>query len=121
MYSFLLTYINSKKEFEVRFVIIMFLDYYLVDEYVDLVLEAISNIKQNDYYVKMALAWLLSICYIKYKEKTLHFLSLSCLDDWTYQKTLQKIMESNQVPLSEKEKIRRMKKARKEGIECQKI
>ena len=110
MWNFISTYINSNNEFEIRFALVMILDYYITDEYVDQILEIVDNIKHDGYYVKMAVAWLLSVCYIKQKNKTLMYLQKNNIDNWTYNKALQKILESNRVEIEDKDKIRKMKK-----------
>lgn len=110
MWDFLEKYINSNEEFEIRFVLVMYLDYYLNDNYIDKVIENIKKVKSDKYYVQMAIAWLLSIGYIKQKEKTLAYLSNNDLDDFTYNKALQKIIESYRVSKEEKEIIRGMKR-----------
>lgn len=110
MWKFLEKYINSNKEFEIRFALVMYLDYYLNDNYIDKVIENIKKVKSDKYYVRMAIAWLLSISYIKQKEKTLAYLSNNDLDDFTYNKALQKITESYRVSKAEKTIIRGMKK-----------
>ena len=58
----------------------------------------------------MGLAWLLSVCYVKFEDKTLRFLSDCPLDDFTYNKALQKIVESNRVSKEKKAQIRKMKR-----------
>lgn len=110
MWQFLEKYINSNKEFEIRFVIVMYLDYYLNDNYIDKVIKNIKKVKSNKHYVQMAIAWLLSVSYIKQKEKTLEYLNNNNLDDFTYNKALQKIIESYRVSKEEKENIRAMKR-----------
>lgn len=110
MWQFLEEYINSNKEFEIRFVIVMYLNYYLNDNYIDQVIKNISKIQCDKYYVQMAIAWLLSVSYIKQKEKTLKYLINNNLDDLTYNKALQKIIESYRVSKEEKENIRAMKR-----------
>lgn len=110
MWNFINLYLYSKEEFEIRFVLVMLLDYYITDEYIDQILEIVDNITHNGYYVKMAIAWLVSICYIKQKEKTIYYLQNCKLDNWTYNKTLQKIIESNRIEKIEKEQVRKMKK-----------
>ncbi len=55
-------------------------------------------------------AWAISICYIKYPEKTMKYLKSNELDDFTYNKTLQKIIESYRVNKDEKNIIRNMKR-----------
>ena len=69
-WDFLKKYYNSSKEFEIRFLLVMLLDYYLEDKYLDKICNIIRNINSTDYYVKMAKAWLISIMYIKYPKYT---------------------------------------------------
>ena len=86
------------------------MDYYLTEEYIDKVLKIYNNIKSDAYYVKMAVAWALSFCYIKFPEKTMQLFESNQLDDFTYNKSLQKIIESSRVSKEEKDKIRKMKR-----------
>lgn len=109
-FKYLLKFKNSKKEFELRFMLVMFLDYYIDKKYITKIFKIIDNIKSSDYYAQMAIAWCLSMCYIKYEDATLDFLERCNLDDWTYNKTIQKIIESRQVEPSIKEKLKKMKR-----------
>lgn len=109
MWKYLLKYKDSNKEFELRFMIVMFLDYYLIDDYIKEVLEIIDSIISEDYYVKMAIAWLISVAFVKDKKLIMEYLKNNHLDNWTYQKSLQKIIESNRVSVEDKEVIRKMK------------
>lgn len=108
--EFLQPYLTSTNEFELRFAIVMLLDFYITDEYIDQVLLELDKIKHEGYYVKMALAWAISICYIKYAKKTLQYLNHCTLDDFTYNKALQKITESLRVTAEEKIHIRSLKR-----------
>lgn len=114
IWKFLEKYINSNKEFEIRFALVMYLNYYLNDNYINKVIEKIQKIKSDKYYVQMAIAWLLSISYLKQKEKTLSYLNNNDLDDFTYNKALQKIIESYRVCKEEKEIIKCMKRKKEE-------
>ena len=58
----------------------------------------------------MGMAWLISTCYIKYKEKTLEFLKNNNLDDFTYNKSIQKMIESKRVTDKEKSDLRKLKR-----------
>ena len=100
-------YLKSDKPF-VKRVGIVLLFYYLNDDYIDEVLKLINSVKSDDYYVKMANAWLISICLVKYYDKTVKFLKSCQLDDWTYNKALQKAIESYRI--KDKEILRKMKK-----------
>lgn len=110
MWNFINKYINSEKEFEVRFAVVMMLDFYITDKYIDKVLSILNSIKHEGYYVRMAIAWAISICYIKYEEITFNYLKRCSLDDFTYNKALQKIMESYRVDKDKKEIIKKMKR-----------
>ena len=107
---FIERYIKSKREYEIRFALVMYLDYFITDEYIELIFERVNKIKSNDYYVEMAIAWLLSFAYIRQKEKTLEYLKNNKLDKFTQNKSIQKIFESYRVSDEEKKNIRKYKK-----------
>ena len=82
--------------------------------YIDKVLEILNKIQYEGYYVKMAVAWAISVCYIKFPKETFKLLQENSLDDFTYNKALQKIIESYRVSEEEKKTIRAMKRTNKE-------
>ena len=88
----------------------MMLNFYIVDDYIDSVLSVLNNIHHDGYYVKMAVAWAISFAYIHFPDKTLFFLKNNNLDNFTYNKSLQKIIESNRVSTEYKDLMRSMKK-----------
>ncbi|MDD2524222.1 MAG: DNA alkylation repair protein [Endomicrobiaceae bacterium] len=110
IWNFIQKYLKSKKEFELRFAIVIILGYYLTDEYILKVFPIFDRIKHDGYYVKMAVAWAISNAFIKYPKETMQYLKKSSLDDWTYNKALQKITESFRVDKKTKEIIRSMKR-----------
>lgn len=110
MWKFLEKYVNSPNEYEIRFALVMYLNYYLTDEYMDEILQKIDKITSSKYYVQMAIAWLISFAYIKQKEKTEKYLLQNNLDDFTQNKAIQKICESYRVSNEDKEKLRKYKK-----------
>lgn len=109
VYKYIKKYFKSTREFERRFFVVM-LFHFLDDEYIDTVINDIDNINTDEYYVSMAVAWLISIIYIKYKDKCLIYLKNNRLDSKTYNKALQKIIESTRITNEEKKIIKAMKK-----------
>ena len=110
-WKFILTYINSEKEFEVRYSVISMLDYFIIDDYVDKVINILNNISHEGYYVKMAVAWTLAEIGIKYNNKAMIFLKgKNNLDKFTYNKTLQKMIESYRITDEQKSILRKMKR-----------
>ena len=110
VWNFLQKYLKSNKEFELRFASVMLLDFYITDEYIDKVLQILNNIENDEYYVKMAIAWTLQVAFVKFPNETMKLLKNNKLDDWTYNKALQKILESYRVNENTKNKIREMKR-----------
>lgn len=110
VWNFIQPYFNSKKEYEKRFAFVMMLTYFLTDKYIDECIEYIDKFADERYYAKMAAAWALSICYIKYPQKTLKYLKKSNLDKWTFNKGIQKICESLRVDKETKNYLKTLKK-----------
>lgn len=112
VWKFILPYLNSKEEFEVRFAIIMMLDYYITEEYVDQVLEKLDHVSHQGYYVKMAVSWCLAEIGIKFNEKGMAYLQgENHLDKFTFNKTLQKMRESYRIDKEQKEILKQMKRS----------
>ncbi|ARF13531.1 DNA alkylation repair protein [Sporosarcina ureae] len=111
VWSFLQPYMDSEKEYELRFGIVMLLIYYSEPDYIDRVLDLLDRVQHEGYYVKMAVAWALSICFVKLPDKTMDYLAKeNSLDLFTYNKALQKITESTRVEQDMKKVIRSMKR-----------
>ena len=106
MFKVIKEYLKSTQEYQVRFAIVMLLNYYINDQYIDQVLQILDNVKLDKYYVQMANAWAISICLIKYYNKTLDFLKITKIDDFTYNKGIQKAIESYRITNEQKEYLR---------------
>lgn len=110
VWEFLQPYLKSGKEYENRFGAVMLLCYYVNEEYVEAALQALDQIKNKGYYSKMAVAWAVSIFYVKLPEAVLPYLKDNRLDDWTHNKALQKICESLRTDKETKAMIRSLKR-----------
>lgn len=112
MWSFLMSLRKDKDPYVLRFIIVMMLMYYLSDEWIDRVLCELQAVQHDNYYVKMAVAWAISIAFIKQEEKTRLFLQTANLDQSTFNKARQKIIESRQVHDEIKQEIRQWKRVK---------
>lgn len=110
MWEFIQKYLKSDKEFEIRFAIVMILDYYIEEEYLQKNFEIFEKIKHDGYYVKMAVSWAISICLIKFYDRTINYLQSCNLDNWTYNKSIQKAIESYRITNEQKEYLRKIKR-----------
>ena len=109
-YGYLQKWLKSSREYEIRFGVVCLLDFFINEAYIDAVLEEMKKIHHDGYYVKMAVAWAVSICYIHFPEKTQKLLKENSLDDWTHNKTIQKIRESLRISKEDKEMLKTWKR-----------
>ena len=111
MWEFIQRYLKSKKEYEIRFGIVMILSYFIEEKYLDKEFIIFNNIKQDKYYVKMAVAWAISICLIKFYDRSVKYLKQEAdLDNFTYNKAIQKAIESYRLSKEQKDFLRNLKK-----------
>ena len=94
-FSYLRKYRNSSREFEA---------------YIEQVLEILNHTSHEGYYVKMAVAWAVSVCYVKFPIQTKRLLLANEMDDFTHNKAIQKIRESYRVSREEKVELNRLKR-----------
>ena len=108
VWNFIVKYKNGS-EYEVRFMIVMMLDYFLVDEYIDKVIDILSNINREEYYINMATAWTLATAFVNYRYKILYLLENNILPTWVHNKTIQKCVESYRVSNDDKAYLKTLK------------
>lgn len=129
-WNFIQPYLNSNKEFEIRVGVIIMMQHILkCDEngkkmarlrridmsclgdsgekkglYLDRIFEAMDRIDTSKYYASMAVSWLVTEAFCLFPYHTYEYLNRCKLDDLTYNKGLQKIVESK-IPGDEVKKI----------------
>ena len=103
-------YKNSDKEFEIRFSVVMLLDHYVIDEYINRIFKIIEEVKNDYYYTKMAIAWLVAELMIKQRDKCLDYLKISKLDDFTFNKAIQKMNESFRISDEDKKYLKTLRR-----------
>lgn len=106
------SYLQAEEEFAVRFGVVMLLEYFLEPDTFEQALLLLDQVRHPGYYVRMAVAWALSMAYLKNRNRTLAYLSACDLDEFTYRKTLQKIRESRRATGEDKQKLEALGKSR---------
>lgn len=109
-YNFINDNINSDNIWIRRLCFVLLLDYYIEDKYLENIFYLCDKYNTNDYYVNMAVAWLISICYIKYRDITLNYILNNNLDDFTFNKTISKIRDSYRVCMEDKVYLNSLKR-----------
>lgn len=70
----------------------MLMNYYNDDTYIDSTLKELNNVRHEGYYVKMAVAWALSLCFVKQRAKTMVLFQNNELDDFTTTKPFRNVV-----------------------------
>lgn len=104
--SLLKSILSSDKPYELRFAIVMLLDYYLTPDFADEALALIVKVNSKAYTVQMAKAWAISKYFSLYPEKGFVFLQTAKLNDELCKMTLQKIRDSKRVSAQDKQKLK---------------
>ena len=108
--DFLTDCLKSDEAYTVRFGLVCLLDYYIDEKYIDTLLSLVKTVKSEEYYVNMALAWLVSIMLIKEYEKTLPLILDGALDTWVHNKSISKFCESHQPSSKEKQYLKSLRR-----------
>lgn len=109
-FDYLLKFRDSREEFELRFMIVAMMSHFVDSAHIDEILRCCNEIRHDGYYTKMGVAWTVQVCYVKFPEKTRHFLETDTMDDFTHNKAIQKIRESYRVSREEKEELNPLKR-----------
>lgn len=103
--------LSDKREFAVRVGLVLLKCYYVDFDWLGVIFDRVERLAGCEkYYIKMAIAWLIAECFIKYPEEGLAYLRVSRLPKWTYNKTISKICDSYRVEPEMKEILRKMRR-----------
>ncbi|MDD2221302.1 MAG: DNA alkylation repair protein [Clostridia bacterium] len=109
-WNFILPYFTSSRDFDLRFAVVMLIFHFIDDEHLKDILSILDAVRHENYYVKMAVSWAVSTCFGKYPERTLCYLKTDNLDDFTHNKAIQKIRESDRVSAQDKAAVQKLKR-----------
>ena len=121
-YKYILKCINSNDPWKIRVGIVALISFYVDETYINKILDqckyisekfsTLKTIKQRSsplYYVKMANAWLISICFAKFPTTTKAFFENNNIEDETFKMAIQKIMDSHRVSIKDKVYVKQLK------------
>ncbi|MBQ3031372.1 MAG: DNA alkylation repair protein [Anaerotignum sp.] len=109
-FKYIEKYLQSENPWAVRVGLILMLSNYLTEEYMAEVIERTDKVHSDHYYVRMGQAWLLATAWAKDRGRMLEYISHHHLDDWTWNKFIQKCCESYRVSAEDKAFLRRLKR-----------
>lgn len=106
----IINYLQSKNPWSIRFGLVLLNNYFTEGQHLENIFKMINDIDCHDYYVNMAVAWLVSSCYLVDKTATKEFICHGQMNDWCINKSIQKIVESLRVNSAEKEDVKKLRK-----------
>lgn len=100
-------WIASGHVYTIRFGIGMLLSHYLDGEFREEYLELVAEVRNEDHYVKMMVAWFFATALAKQYDATVPYITAYRLDSWVHNKAIQKSVESYRIPMERKVFLKR--------------
>ena len=102
-------WLASGHTYTVRFGLVMLMKHFLTARFTPEILLRAERVRAEDYYVRMAVAWLFATALTHQYEAALPFLEEKRLECWTHNKAIQKAIESWLIPEDRKAYLKTLK------------
>ena len=102
-------WLKSKEIYRVRYAVKCLMNYYLGDDFKEEHIQRVAEIKLDDYYVKMMVAWYLATGLAKNYNQFVKAIEEKRFDSVTHNKAIQKAVESYRVSDEHKQYLKTLK------------
>ena len=102
-------WLRSDLTYTVRFAAGMLMQHFLDEDFDEAYLEAVAELRSDEYYINMMIAWYFATALAKQYESALPYIENRRLDIWTHNKTIQKAAESRRIAPEQKEYLKGLK------------
>lgn len=103
-------WLKSNHAYTVRFAIVSAMRHFLDEDFsVDKLYEVV-NVKSNEYYIEMAIAWYMSFALIKQYDDAVKIIENEELPAWVHNKSIQKAVESYRISDDKKQYLKTLRK-----------
>ena len=102
-------WIKSKDTFTVRFAVGMLMEHFLDEDFDTGYPEMVSEIRSDEYYINMMIAWYFATALAKQYDSVLPYIEEKKLDKWTHNKAIQKSVESLRITPEQKAYLKTLK------------
>ncbi|EFI42635.1 DNA alkylation repair protein [Peptoniphilus sp. oral taxon 386] len=96
-YAEILRWLESEHTYTKRFAIVSLMSKYLDERFETDMLYKVAEIKSDEYYINMAIAWYLSFALIKQYDVAIKLIEEKSLDKFVQNKSIQKAVESRRI------------------------
>ncbi len=87
----------------------MLMEHFLDEDYDIKYLEKVAEVRSEEYYVNMMIAWFFATALAKQYEDAVTFIQEKKLAPWTHNKAIQKAVESYRITPEQKDYLRSLK------------
>lgn len=102
--------VSDSEGFALRYFLVVLLTYYLTDEYAERAVNLVLSASGKGYYNDMAIAWLLSVAFVKKRDLVLPLIEKGIRDDFIHNKTISKITDSFRVSEEDKNYLKSLRR-----------
>lgn len=103
-------WLKSDMPYTVRFAIEMLMVHFLEEDFDVSYPHKVADIRSDEYYVRMMVAWYFATALAFQYEKILPFIENKTLDPWTHNKAIQKAIESYRITNEQKDYLKTLKR-----------
>ena len=107
--AYIKEWLESDKVYTLRFGIGMLMEHFLDEDFDIIYPETVSNIRSDEYYVNMMIAWYFATALAKRYESVLTFIENRSLEIWTHNKAIQKAVESYRISTDRKTYLKELR------------
>lgn len=109
LYEKIKDWLKSGHPYTVRFGIGMLMSFYLDEHFQPEMLDLAADVKSQEYYVNMMIAWYFATALAKQYDAAVPYIREQRLDKWTHNKAIQKAIESYRISDGQKSYLRSLK------------
>ena len=104
------SWIASDKTYTISYGIGMLMTFYLDEDFSPEYLKLAADVRSEEYYVNMMIAWYLATALAKQWDATILYLEERKLPEWVHRKTIQKAIESYRITPEQKVYLKTLRK-----------
>lgn len=112
-FDYWLSLLKRKEPFSIRVGLITLLSFYIEENLLSQIYQAIDQIQSDHYYVNMGTSWLLAEIYTKFPKETEQYFTKTKINDFTMNKTISKIRDSYRISKEQKDNVLKYKRSGK--------
>ncbi len=105
-----LEWLESEREYTVRFATVMLLSYFLDEDFRKDIPALLARYDTDSYYINMAIAWYFSVALVKHYDEVIGlFRSRAIVNPWVHNKSIRKAVESYRISDERKAYLKSLK------------